>query len=72
MAFLKTQDEGPVRQSMKEAARLRLDFAPALFVNGEEMRGLSLESELTKVIDRALRDAGVNPAESIHVGSTPK
>ena len=71
MACLKTQDEGPVRQSMKEAARLRLDFAPALFVNGEEMRGLASESELTKVIDRALRDAGVNPAESIHVDRLP-
>jgi hypothetical protein len=37
---------------------LGLNFAPALFVNGEEIRGLASEGDLTKVIDRALRDAG--------------
>lgn len=58
MACLKRQDQAPVLQSMKEAARLGLNFAPALFVNGEEIRGLASEDDLTKVIDRALRDAG--------------
>lgn len=57
-ACLKVQDQAPVLQSMKDAARLGLKFAPALFVNGEEIRGLASESDLTKVIDRALRDAG--------------
>jgi protein-disulfide isomerase len=64
MACLKIQDQTPVLQSMKEASRLGLNFAPALFVNGEEVRGLASEIDLSKVIDRALHDAGVVPAES--------
>lgn len=74
MACLKTQDRTPVLQSMKEASRLGLNFAPALFVNGEEIRGLASEDDLTKVIDRALHDAGVTPAGSAQIakpGLTP-
>lgn len=58
---IKRQDEAPVRQSMKEASQLRLDFTPALFVNGEEIRGYTTMDDLSVVIDRALRDQGLHP-----------
>ena len=64
MACLKQQDQAPVVQSMKEASRLGLNFAPALYVNGEEIRGLASEEDLSKVIDRALRDAGAGASGS--------
>jgi protein-disulfide isomerase len=60
-ACLKKQDEAPVRQSMKEAARLGLNFTPALFVNGEEIHGLTTEDVVWNTIDRALREANVAP-----------
>jgi protein-disulfide isomerase len=60
-ACLKKQDEAPVRQSMREAAGLGLDFTPALFVNGEEVRGFTTVDNIWKVIDRALRESGNNP-----------
>jgi len=60
-ACLKKQDEAPVRQSMKEAKGLGLDFTPALFVNGEEVRGFSTLDDLWGVIDRALRESGARP-----------
>ena len=62
-ACLKKQNEGPVLQSMKEAARLGLNFTPALFVNGEEIHGLTTENAIWDVIDRALREAGVAPPQ---------
>lgn len=74
MACLKTQDETPVLQSMKEASRLGLSFAPAVFVNGEEIRGLASDGELARVIDRALRDAGAAPAgpRQTHAAASPQ
>ena len=57
-ACLKKQDETPVRQSMKEAARLGLNFTPALFVNGEEVHGLTTEDAVWNTIDRAIRETG--------------
>ena len=57
-ACLRKQDETPVRQSMKEASSLKLNFTPALFVNGEEIHGLTNENDVWTVIDRALREAG--------------
>ena len=61
-ACLKKQDETPVRQSMKEAAQLGLNFTPALFVNGEEIHGLTSEDVVWNVIDRALRETGISPS----------
>lgn len=60
-ACLKTQDDTPVRQSMREAAGLGLNRTPALFVNGEEVRGLTSVDEIWKVIDRVLRESGDIP-----------
>jgi len=56
-----TQDETQVRASMKEAEALRIDGAPALFVDGERVSGALPEELLWKVIDRALRAQGVEP-----------
>ena len=55
MACLKKQDEAPVRQSMKEARDLGLDFTPALFVNGEMVRGLTSLDDPQRAIERALQ-----------------
>lgn len=63
-ACLKKQDDAPVRQSMREAAALGLNFTPAIFVNGEEVRGLTSVNDVWEVIDRALRESGVNPPKT--------
>ncbi len=55
-ACIRKQDEMPVRRSMKEAAQLGLNFTPALFVNGEEIRGFRSEQDIWTVIDRAVRE----------------
>jgi protein-disulfide isomerase len=59
---LAKQDESQVRASMKEAETLRIEGAPALFVDGEQIKGGAVpESQVWLVIDRALRAAGVEP-----------
>lgn len=63
-ACLKKQDQAPVIQSMKQAERLGLNFTPALFVNGEEVRGFTTLDDLWKVIDRSLRQSGIDPAKA--------
>jgi predicted DsbA family dithiol-disulfide isomerase len=55
------QDETQVRASMKEAEALRIDGAPALFVDGERISGALPEDLLWQVIDRALQAQGVVP-----------
>jgi protein-disulfide isomerase len=55
MACLKKQDESPVRQSMREARDLGLNLTPALFVNGEVVRGLSSLDDPQRAIERALQ-----------------
>lgn len=54
MACLKKQDDVPIRQSMREARNLGLDFTPALFVNGELVRGLTSLDDPQQAIERAL------------------
>lgn len=58
MACLKKQDETPVRQSMKDARSLGLNFTPALLVNGELARGLTTLYDPKLAIDRALQAEG--------------
>jgi protein-disulfide isomerase len=58
---LARQDEAQVRASMKDAELLGLDFAPALFVNGERISGFVPAAQISRVIDRALHDAGEEP-----------
>jgi len=55
LACLRKQDEEPVRQSMREAQSMGLDFTPALFVNGELVRGLISPTDPQRAIDRALQ-----------------
>lgn len=62
-ACINKQDEAPVRRSMKEAAALRLNETPVLFVNGEEVRGLGSVEELWKVIDRAMAESNPEPSK---------
>lgn len=55
-ACLIKQDETPVRQSMRRAADLKLNFTPALFVNGEEVHDITSIDDVWRVIDRALSE----------------
>ncbi len=60
-ACMAKQDETEVNNSLKEAAVLGLDGAPALFVNGERINGAVPEEQVWIAIDRALRAAGEQP-----------
>ena len=55
LGCLKKQDEAPVRQSMREARGMGLNFTPALIVNGELVRGLTSPDAPERAIDRALQ-----------------
>jgi protein-disulfide isomerase len=60
-ACIAKQDESQVRASMKEAEALRIEGAPAVFIDGERISGAVPQDQLWTVIDRALRAAGVEP-----------
>ena len=60
-ACIGKQDETQVRASMKEADSLQVEGAPALFVDGARISGALPQEQVWAVIDRALRDAGVEP-----------
>ena len=55
------QDDAPVRASMSEAAALRVDGTPALFIDGERISGAQPLPYVWAAIDRALRARGVTP-----------
>jgi protein-disulfide isomerase len=76
-ACITRQDETPVRNAMKIAESLRIEGAPALFVEGERISGALPQDQLWIVIDRALRAAGVKqpastalPAQTIPLPAT--
>ena len=60
-ACLARQDETEVHASLKEAEALKVESAPALFIDGERVDGAIPEEQLWLVIDRALRAAGEEP-----------
>ena len=60
-ACLAKQDDSAVQTSLLEAASLRIESAPAVFVDGERIDGWVPQETLWGVIDRALRAAGVAP-----------
>jgi protein-disulfide isomerase len=60
-ACLAAQDETKVRASMRLGDTLKFRGPPAVFVNGEYIDGAIPQDEVWKVIDRALRAAGVQP-----------
>jgi protein-disulfide isomerase len=60
-ACLAKQDESQVRASLREAEALKIESAPAVFVDGERFDGAIPEEQVWQVIDRALRAAGEEP-----------
>jgi protein-disulfide isomerase len=60
-ACIAKQDDSEVRASLREAELLKVDSAPAVFVDGERFDGAIPEEQLWLVIDRALRAAGQEP-----------
>jgi protein-disulfide isomerase len=70
-ACLAKQDESAVRASASEATTLRIEGTPALFVNGERIDGAVPEDQLWRVIDRALRAAGVDAPPPAHAPAAP-
>jgi len=64
-ACITAQDDSRIKSSIREAAELGLDGAPALFVNGERINGGALPAPYVwMAIDRALRAAGEVPPPS--------
>lgn len=63
-ACLGKQDETAVRASLGEAAKLGLNYAPAVFVNGERIEGYIPPEALGVVINRALRAEGIEPPQA--------
>jgi protein-disulfide isomerase len=59
-ACLKNQDDSAVKASIKEGDALGIDSTPTLFINGERIGGAVPLESLRPIIDRALRDAGVD------------
>ena len=77
LACLAKQDDSAVRASLAEAASMRIESAPAVFVDGERIDGWVPQEVLWGVIDRALRAAGVDPpppapAAPAHAAGTGK
>ena len=68
-ACIAAQDETQVRASLHEAELLRLDGAPAVFVDGERIDGAVPEEQVWLVIDRALSAAGVAPPAALAIPS---
>jgi protein-disulfide isomerase len=60
-ACINKQDDSAVQASSKQAEAMRIESAPAVFVDGERIDGAVPEEQLWQVIDRALRAAGVTP-----------
>ena len=67
-ACLTRQDEAPVRASMKQGDSLGVNGTPTLFINGERISGALPKSELWLAIDRALKEAGVQPPPQVAEG----
>jgi protein-disulfide isomerase len=58
---LAAQDESNVRASLRLGDTLKIQGAPALFINGERIDGALPQEQVWLVIDRALRAAGIEP-----------
>jgi protein-disulfide isomerase len=60
-ACVAKQEDAAVRASMKLGDSLGVSGTPTLFINGERISGALPEEEVWIAIDRALRQAGVEP-----------
>jgi protein-disulfide isomerase len=64
-ACITKQDDSVVRASMKQGDGLGVNGTPTLFINGERISGALPQDELWIAIDRALREAGVQPPAQV-------
>ena len=64
-ACIAKQDDSVVRASMKLGDSLGITGTPTLFINGERISGALPQDELWIAIDRALREAGVQPPAQV-------
>jgi protein-disulfide isomerase len=64
-ACVTKQDDAAVRASMKQGDGLGVSGTPTLFINGERISGALPQTELWMAIDRALREAGVQPPAQV-------
>jgi protein-disulfide isomerase len=64
-ACIVKQDDTAVRASMKQGDSLGVNGTPTLFINGERISGALPQPELWIAIDRALREAGVQPPPQV-------
>ena len=64
-ACLKAQDPASVDASMKEGSALGIEATHTLFINGEKIDGAVPLADLRAMIDRALKDAGVEPPPAV-------
>jgi protein-disulfide isomerase len=71
-ACIAKQDEAPVKASMKQGDSLGVNGTPTLFINGERISGALPDEELRTAIDRALREAGVQPPPEVAAAPPPK
>jgi protein-disulfide isomerase len=64
-ACVAKQDDSAVRASMKLGDSLGVSGTPTLFINGERISGALPQEEVWIAIDRALRQAGVQPPSQV-------
>ena len=64
-ACVAKQDDTSVRSSMKQGDGLGVNGTPTLFINGERISGALPQAELWMAIDRALKEAGVQPPPQV-------
>ena len=71
-ACVKAQDDSGVKASVKEAGELGVSATPTLFVNGEKVDGALPVEEMRALLDRALKDAGIQEAKQPGAPGTAK
>jgi protein-disulfide isomerase len=69
-ACVKAQKDDAVQASVREGNLVGVSATPTLFINGEKMDGAVPSSELRAMLDRALRDAGVQPVAQPSAGDS--
>jgi protein-disulfide isomerase len=68
---VKAQKEDAIRASMKEADGLGVSATPTMFINGQKVDGAVPIQDLRAALDRALKDAGVQPPPPQAPSSNP-
>jgi protein-disulfide isomerase len=64
-ACVAKQDDSAIRASMKQGDSLGVNGTPTLFINGERISGALPQAQVWMAIDRALREAGVQPPPQV-------